>query len=273
MSNSKNLRAVAWVPGLPHILSPEKSAGYKAINESMRQMQMRFADRGVERILYYSTGWISVLGTSFQSKAELKGNHVDENWHELADLPFSFKVDAPFANKMAAAAGKSGFATAMVDYNGFPVDTGTIVADTLINQGRWRVNMVSSHVYSDFAATKKLGAAMREAIELDGVPTAVVAVSLLSTRYFTQDIKLNEDTIREKSDDQWNRRFLDHLTNGEWEHAEKCVPQFCAEAMPDMGLKALAFLRGVMGTESPKSEVCAYGALYGTGGAVVDAHI
>lgn len=269
MSQKHALAGAYFVPGLPHLLKPEWNPSYDRLATAMRQAGDRLAERGVERILYYSTQWMSVLGQSFQAKEDLRGEHVDENWHDVEDLGFSFRVDQPFAKTLAQAAEEAGYQSRLIDYEGFPVDTGTIVADRLLNQGRFRANMVSCCVYSDYAETKHLASTLAQAVADDGVPTAVVAVSLLSGRYFTSEIDYSRDQVRSETDDRWNRKILELLESGDYGEAESQVPEFAKACKADMGFKALAFLQGAGACERGGAEALAYGPIYGTGAAVV----
>lgn len=268
---SKMLKAAALVPGLPHVLSPELNPHYASLAKGLAAVGDRFKAEGVERVIYYSTQWISVLGHLYQAKEKLKGLHVDENWYALGDLPFDFKVDVPFAKKLAAAASASGYQTKLVDYEGFPVDTGTIVADKLLNKGRFKANMVSCCVYSDYADTVKLAGTIQKMIDEDGVKTGVVCVSMLSGRFFTTDIDPREDHVSNTDDDQWNKRMLELFERGHFDQAEKLAPEYAGAARVDMGFKALAFLRGVGALKERKAaKLHAYGPLYGSGAAVVE---
>jgi 2-aminophenol/2-amino-5-chlorophenol 1,6-dioxygenase alpha subunit len=268
---SQNLIAAALVPGLPHVLSPELNSHYKNLAEGLEAIGDRFHAEGVERVIYYSTQWISVLGHLYQAKKDLQGLHVDENWYALGDLPFDFKVDVPFAQKLAQAASAKGYQTKLVDYEGFPVDTGTIVADRLLNKGRFKTNMVSCCVYSDFADTIRLAGTVRGAIDEGGAKTAVVCVSMLSGRWFTTDMDPREDHVSSPDDDQWNKRMLELFEKGQFDQAEKLIPEYAGAARVDMGFKAMAFLRGVGALKQGNAaKLHAYGPIYGTGAAVVE---
>ena len=260
------------VPGLPHVLSTDKNPAYAKLASAAEALGDRLAAAGVQRLLYYSTGWISVLGQSFQARADLHGLHVDENWYAYGDLPFSFRVDAAAARRMAAEAAADGYQTKLIDYDGFPVDTGTIVADRLLNRDkRFSATMVSCCVYSDYADTVKLLGAVSRAVAADGVPTAAIAVSMLSGRFFTTDIDLREDHIAHPDDDRWNQRLLAALASGDAAEAKRLLPDYAKATKADMGMKALAFLEGTGGlSQGRKATVHAYGALYGTGAAVVE---
>lgn len=267
---TKNLKAALWVPGLPHVLKPELNKSYAELGKAMEKAGEQLKNQGVERIIYYSTQWISVLGHLYQAKKELKGYHVDENWYDLLDLPFNFKVDVPFADKLAKAATAQGYQTKLVDYEGFPVDTGTIAADRLLNQMQARTNMVSCCVYSDYADTVKLASTVRAEIEADNVATAIVVVSGLSGRWYTREIDFADDGVSDAGDDKWNQKMIALFENGAYEKAETLIGDYASACKVDMGLKGLAFLKGVGALNGGRKAKChAYGGIYGTGAAVL----
>ncbi len=260
----------AIVPGLPQVLAPSLSAGYAELAKATAAVGDRLHAEGVRRIVYFSTQWISVLGHSFQAKKKLEGLHVDENWYELGDLPFSFDVDVDCAKAMAAAAVQAGYQARLIDYDDFPVDTGTIVADRLLNRGRFTTSMVSCCVYSDYEDTAKLAGLLAAALAKDGVKTAYVAVTGLSGRYFTTEIDPREDHLSSPEDDKWNKRMLELLEKGRLAEAEKLIPEYAGACKVDMGLKALSFLKGAgVAAQGRTGTLHAYGALYGTGAAVL----
>lgn len=260
----------AWVPGLPHILRSDLNSDYARLAGACEQIGAEFKKQGVKRILYYSTQWVSVLGQSVQVRPRVTGRHVDENWYDIASLPFDFAVDNDLAKKLMAESKKAGLQVRGIDYEGFPVDTGTIVANKLINPMNLVAGMYSCCVYSDYEETIKIGALARRSAEtLDGV-TAIVVVSGLSGRYFTTEIDYREDHIRDPKDDVWNKKILAAMHNGEWKNLKEMLPNYCHECKVDMGFKGLAFLQGAGACEEGKTlKTIAYGAIYGTGAAVM----
>ncbi len=269
-SSSSYLKRVYWVPGLPHVLQPQLNDSYQKLHDGMLAIAADIAAQKIERLLYFSTGWISVLGQSVQLGQELRGRHTDENWHELADLEFDFAVDREFGLGLIGRFQQAGLPAHKIDYVGFPVDTGTLVADRLLNPRRLPVSMVACHVYSDFPATERIAHIVREQIEASQRATAVVCVSGLSGRYFTSDIDPREDRISDAADDRWNHKLLAWLESGDYKTLEAQLPEYAAATKADMGLKAYAFAKGVYGGRWPGHAKClAYGGLYGTGAAVV----
>jgi len=270
MSMGRNICGLYLVPGMPHLKT--NFAPYKELQQAMSRVQEDIARTGAQRILYYSTQWLSVLGVSFQARAELSGRHVDENWHELCDaLPFAMKVDCARAEKMALVANEQGFSTALIDFEGFPVDTGTIVADDVLNPDKLPVNMVSSHVYADHQATGKLAQTLAQVLSAaDELPTAVVGVSMLSGNYFTEEIDLREDHIRNDESIEWDRKMMNAWQGAEYDQADALLADYAGATKADMGLKAYSFLRGFMQVRGEQpAEVLAYGAINGGGAAVV----
>lgn len=272
MTTAKKITGV-WVPGLPHILKPEINASYNTLHHAMVDVGQELKRRDVKRILYYSTQWISVLGQSVQARANPKGVHVDENWHQEApNLSYDFKVDTTLAAKMVADLSSAGFQTRSVDYEGFPIDTGTIIAESLLNPTRIPSGMFSCCVYSDYAETIKLGAVLKKSLEAMDGNSAVVVVSGLSSRYFTTEIDLREDHIRTPEDDEANKKLLELMAQGAWNDIDAMRAAYCKTTKADMGLKALAFLEG-MGiactASGGKLATKAYGSIYGTGAAVL----
>jgi 2-aminophenol/2-amino-5-chlorophenol 1,6-dioxygenase alpha subunit len=271
MANSRILGA--WVPGLPHILKPTLNENYKLLSEAMTTVGRTFHEQGVSRILYYSTQWLSVLGQSVQTKETLRGSHVDENWYDFGSLDFSFKTDLLMANAVADGLSKNGFQTKKINFEGFPIDTGTIVANKLVNPNQLPTGTLSCCVYSDFLETVNLGQSAKSSLENLGGTSAVVVVSGLSGRYFTTEIDPREDHISSREDDVWNKKILALMSEGRWDEVYKIKDQYCKEAKVDMGFKALAFLEGLGLIEKGRTlKTLAYGPVYGTGASVMMAH-
>ncbi len=264
------LRGV-WVPGLPHILHPEKSAHWEMHYQAMKNLAENVSAQKPDVLIVYSTQWISVLGTSFQTHPHLKGVHVDENWYELGDLHFDFKTDPRLSESFAKGVEESGLPTKVVSYDQFPVDTGTIVALNFLNpNAQTPVCLVSSGVYCDSAASFKIGKIMHSRLKSAGKKGIFVASSLLSARYFTQNINPKEDRIRDERDGVWNRKILALLESGNLKEVEECAATFRRESVPDMQFNAFHWLSGTLSQNPVKGRVLSYGPIWGAGAAVVE---
>ena len=260
------------VPGLPHLAfeTPNADPGWQRLREAMQDAGQSVLACNPDVLVLYSTQWVSVLGHSFQFAAHPQGVHVDENWHELGDFPFSFAVDRDLTAAAAALAESKGLATRLVDYEGFPIDTGTLVALQAFNpDNRIPVMIVSSNIYAGKDDSMTLGKAVGEAIRQSGKRAVVVNCSLLSGRFLTDDVKAGTDRVSRAEDDDWNRRMLALLEKGDHDEALRLGPDFAAQANADMGFKGFYWLMGVLGMPASPAQVLAYGPLWGTGAAVV----
>ncbi len=262
--------ARALVSTAPQLLQPELNPAYQRLINGLRVVEADFKQRGVERIVYWSTGWISVLGQMFQSGGDLSGIHVDENWHDSSDLPFEFNIDQKLAADLCAVAESAGFPGKCVDYRDFSVDTATILADRFLNPSKIPVTMVACNVYCDSEKTKSLAGELFKVLDARKEKIAIVAVSLLSTSYHTSTINLSDDAIRGDAENAFVADFIRAVSTGDWKGLGETVARDATKIRTDMGLKAVSWLEGTMpaGKFDQPWHVLVTGPLYGASGIV-----
>ncbi|WP_378944807.1 hypothetical protein [Mesorhizobium sp. ANAO-SY3R2] len=241
----------------------ELTAGYRAANEALRAM-------APDVILLYSSQWVAVLDQPWQMKPRISGVHVDENWHEFGELRYDIDIDRDATEAMIRGTNALGIRAKGIDFDQFPIDSGTIVANTLLNglSGTPLV-IAGANIYHDYATTVKLGAmAARTAVQL-GRRVAIVGVGGLSGSIFRHEIDLARDRIRTPEDEAWNTRIMAMLEAGDLAGLNASVPNFVKEARADNGFKHFAWLEGAMGRAFAGARVLGSGAVYGSGQAVV----
>ncbi len=261
------------VPGQPHILlTPERNPGWASLKQSYEAIGREIERSGAELILLYSTQWFSVIGHLFQTAANPAWTLVDQNWYELGEIPYSFRIDPEFGALYAAICKEMGMQTATVDYHGFPIDTGTVVALKLLNPNNAvPASVVSCNIYAERDETRALGRAARTAIERYGKKAIVVVVSNLSNRYEVGEINPTHDHISSSKDDEWNRKILEMLGEGRLEDVAQVAREFGREANADMGFKAIWWLAALAGENNKyDGKVWDYQAVWGTGNAIVE---
>lgn len=257
------------VPGLPHLV--HGNGGWSALKDAMKRAGEQARATNPELLVIYSAQWISVLGHSFQADPNPKGCHVDENWYDMGDFPFSFKVDVPLAEKAAQKVEAQGLATKLVNYEGFPIDTGTLVALKYFNPDNdIPVMIVSSNIYCGREDSLKLGQAVGEAIAQSGKRAVAINCSSLSHRFFTHDIEPSQDTLSRKEDDEWNRKILDLVAQGKNKEVVEMGPDYAQAVGAEMMFKGYYWLMGLLNTPATRGDVMAYGPVWGTGAAVVE---
>jgi 2-aminophenol/2-amino-5-chlorophenol 1,6-dioxygenase alpha subunit len=260
------------VPGLPHVLlAAEKSPSWLSLKASYDLVRKEIEASDAEMILYFSSQWLSVLGYLFQADPEPEWTLVDHNWHEYGSIHYKFKIDTEFAHHYSQEVKALGHYVREVNYRGFPIDTGSIVAQKLINPvNRLPAAMSSCNMYGEKQETLAIGQAAMRAIEKYGKRVAVVVVSGLSFRFETKEIDPAKDRISSSKDDEWNRKVLDIMAEGRLEDVSEIAREYSRQANADMGFKGLWWLNGLCGkTNDFTGRVFDYQPIWGTGAAIV----
>jgi 2-aminophenol/2-amino-5-chlorophenol 1,6-dioxygenase alpha subunit len=261
------------VPGQPHILlAPDRNRGWASLKKSYQQVGREIEQSGAELLLLYSTQWFSVIGHLMQVDPNPKWVLVDQNWYDLGEIPYQFRVDPEFGKLYCALAKEAGMQAATVNYHGFPIDPGTVVALQLLNPNNTvPASVVSCNIYAERDETRELGRIARQAIDRYGKKTIVVCVSNLSNRYEVADIDPALDKISSAKDDEWNRKILEMFGEGRLEDVAQVAREFGREANADMGFKAVWWLAALMGENNRyDGAVRDYQPVWGAGCAIVE---
>jgi len=262
------------VPGIPHpLLCPDQNEGWARLRQGFEAARVAIEASGAERLLVYSTMWPSVIGHQIQADPEPTWVHVDELFHDLGSIPYTFRIDAEFSHLFKQTAESRGLHARTVAYHGFPIDTGSVVALKLLNpDNRIPATIVSSNVYADRAETIVLGKAARDAVDQSDKKTAVVVVMTLSNRLFTDFIEPETDHIHSPKDEEWNQKLLEFFADGRLEDVAQLsrTIQDQIRVHKVVNFKPMWFLSAVMGQHNRyEGLVHAYAPLFGTGGAVI----
>ena len=260
------------VPGRPHpLLAPELNPGWASIRASFDKVRAQIQSSEADLLVLYSTQWPSVIGHQIQADPEPEWSLVDDDFHELGTMAYKLRMDAAFAELYQQTATRRGLHTRTVAYQGFPIDTGTVVALRLLNpDNAIPATVVSCNMYADRAETLVLGKAARDAVDQSGRRAIAIAVTALSNRMFTSWIDPSEDAISSQKDDEWNRKILECFGEGRLEDVAQLARTFTREANADSRFKAIWWLAAAMGQHNRyRGEVFDYQPVWGTGAALV----
>jgi 2-aminophenol/2-amino-5-chlorophenol 1,6-dioxygenase subunit alpha len=259
------------LPGSPLPYVQRDNPPWGALASAMQKAGSALASVKPDTIVVYSTQWIAVLDQLWLNRPQVSGVHVDENWHEYGDLPFNLRIDTELTNAIVAVTHEVDIRSKGVDYDAFPVDTGTIVAANFLDpQGDCAMAVTSNNVYHNWDMTYQLGRLASAQADKLGRRIAVVGVGGLSGSAFRHTIEIADDHIANDIDDDWNKRILALMEAGAADEVVQLAPQYAAEAKVDMGFKHCAFVFGALGGQFSSATVHGYGPLYGAGGAVVE---
>jgi enamine deaminase RidA (YjgF/YER057c/UK114 family)/aromatic ring-opening dioxygenase catalytic subunit (LigB family) len=262
------------VPGLPQpLLTPDACAGYRRLRGAFDAARARIAAWAPDLLVVYSTMWPSILGHQVQADPNPRWTHVDELFHELGSIPYDFRVDAGFAAQAVGAMQRRGLHARTVAYHGFPIDTGSVVALSLLTpRNEVPAVIVSSNVYADRAETIVLGKATGDAVRDAGRRAVAVAVSTLSNRLFTDFVPPEQDRVHSAKDDEWNRKILEFLAAGRLEDVAQLsrAIQKQIRVKKVVNFKPMWWLSAAVGAHNRyRGDVLGYEGVFGTGSAVV----
>jgi len=260
----------------PHpqpLLSPDASEGYGKLRAAFEECRKRIEESEADIILVYSTTWPSIIGHQIQALENAVWTHVDDDFHYLGSMPYDFHMDTEFAHAMKDNCEKRGLEARTVEYEGFPIDTGSVVALQLLNpDNRIPACILSSNMYANRSETIVLGKAARDTLAQQGKKAVVVVVSSLSNRMFTEHIDPKEDRIHSQKDDDWNRKILEFFDDGRLEDLSQLSRDIHGQIRVQkvVAYKPAWWLAATMGQHNNyHGEVLAYEALHGSGGAVI----
>ena len=263
-----------YVPPQPHpLLAPEQNEGWGQLRSAFDTARERIEESDADLILIYSTTWPSVIGHQIQAHPEPEWTHVDDDFHFLGSMPYKFKMDTDFAHTYNENCGERGLHSRTIAYDGFPIDTGSVVALKLLNpDNRIPACIVSSNVYSNRSESIVLGKAARDTLKQQGKKAVVVVVATLSNRMFTEHIEPQDDRIHSAKDEEWNQKIMEFFGQGRLEDLSQLSREIHGQIRVQkvVAYKPVWWMAATMGqSNNYNGEVLAYAALHGSGGAVI----
>lgn len=262
------------VPVHPHpLLVPEQNEGWQRLRDAFDKARDQIAASDADLIIVYSTTWPSIIGHQIQADPNPTWTLVDQDFHDLGSMDYSFRIDVEFAEAWNKANHSRGLQSRTVAYNGFPIDVGSVVALKLLNpDNRIPAVIVSSNVYANRAETTVLAKACLDVLGKMGKKAVAVTAMSMSNRMFTEFIEAGDDKIHSLKDDEWNRKVLEFLEEGRLEDVAQLsrIIHQQIRVQKVVTFKPMWWLSAMNNNRNDLTgKVLAYEALYGAGGAVV----
>ena len=262
------------VPVHPHtVLAPEQNEGWAKLRAAYDEAADIITNSGADLLIIYSTTWPSIIGHQMISDPNPEWVMVDHDFHDLGSINYSFNIDAEFAALWNAENHSRGLQSRCVNYRGFPIDVGSVVALTLLNpDNKIPAVIVSSNVYADRSETTVLAKSCRDLVKKTGRKAVAITAMSLSNRMFTEHIDPKDDRIHSLKDDEWNRKILEFLTEGRLEDVGQLsrTIQQQIRVQKVVNFKPMWWLSAMNENRNDLTgEVLAYEAIHGAGCAVV----
>jgi 2-aminomuconate deaminase len=262
------------VPVHPHtVLAADQNEGWGRLRDAFGEAAQRIKDSGADLLIIYSTTWPSIIGHQIIADPNPEWVMVDNDFHDLGSIPYSFDIDEEFAHAWNQANENRGLKSRTVAYHGFPIDVGSVVALKLLNpDNAIPAVIVSSNVYANRAETTVLAKACMDVVKATGRKAVAVTAMSLSNRMFTKPIDPKDDKIHSLKDDEWNRKILEFLGEGRLEDVGQLSRTIHRQIRVNkvVAFKPMWWLSGMnQNRNNLTGEVLAYEAIHGAGGAVV----
>ena len=262
------------VPVHPHtVLAPDMNAGWRALRNAYDEAAQTIRDLEADLLIIYSTTWPSIIGHQIQADPNPEWVMVDHDFHDLGSIPYSFNIDAEFAHAWDDANRNRGLQSRCVNYKGFPIDVGSVVALTLLNpDNSIPAVIVSSNMYANRSETTVLAKSCLDVIKAQGRRAVAITAMSLSNRMFTDFIEPADDKIHSLKDDEWNRKILEFLEEGRLEDVGQLSRTIHRQIRVQkvVAFKPMWWLSAMNGNRNDLTgKVLAYEAIHGAGGAVV----
>ena len=263
------------VPVHPHtVLAPDQNEGWGKLRQAYDDAAQIIKDSEADLLIIYSTTWPSIIGHQLISDPNPEWVMVDHDFHELGSIHYSFNIDAEFAALWDAENKARGLQSRCVNYRGFPIDVGSVVALTLLNpDNKIPAVIVSSNVYADRSETTVLAKACKELVRKTGRKAVAITAMSLSNRMFTEHIEPENDRIHSLKDDEWNQKILEFLSAGRLEDVGQLsrTIQQQIRVQKVVNFKPMWWLSAMNDNRNNLTgKVLAYEAIHGAGCAVVN---
>ena len=262
------------VPVHPHtVLAPQQNEGWAKLRAAYDEAADIITNSRADLLIIYSTTWPSIIGHQMISDPNPEWVMVDHDFHDLGSINYSFNIDAEFAAMWNTENHSRGLQSRCVNYRGFPIDVGSVVALTLLNpDNKIPAVIVSSNVYADRSETTVLAKSCRDLVKKTGRKAVAITAMSLSNRMFTEHIEAKDDRIHSLKDDEWNRKILEFLKEGRLEDVGQLsrTIQQQIRVQKVVNFKPMWWLSAMNENRNDLTgEVLAYEAIHGAGCAVV----
>lgn len=253
------------LPGKHHGCRDAAIAGHREIGNRCRAL-------GVDTIVVFDVHWLVNAGYHVNCAPTFKGVYTsNELPHFIRNMPYEYVGDPTLGHLIAGTATAHGVHTRAHDQTTLGLEYGTLVPMRYMNEDRrFRVVSIAAWcAWHDLQDSRRLGAAVLEAIEKSDSTVAVLASGSLSHRF--NDNGSPEESIHEISREfhrQVDLRVVDLWRAGDFRTFCAMLPEYAKLCVGEGGMHDTAMLLGLLGWDAydrPAEIVTDYFASSGTG--------
>ncbi|WP_295890449.1 3,4-dihydroxyphenylacetate 2,3-dioxygenase [uncultured Vibrio sp.] len=230
-----------------------------AINGHKQIAQMA-KDLDVDTVIVLDTHWLVNAGYHVNSKDKFVGNYTSNEFpHFIQNLDYQYYGNSALGDKIAECATEKGVFTLSHQVESLELEYGTLVPMRYMNEdAQFKVVSIAAWcTVHDIDASRKLGEAIREAIEASDSRVMLLASGSLSHRIWNnEDYEANNGTftISKEFNRQVDLRVLDLWAQRDYSTFLEMLPDYANLCFGEGGMHDTAMLFGALGWDSYKGK-------------------
>ncbi|GLO62766.1 3,4-dihydroxyphenylacetate 2,3-dioxygenase [Vibrio sp. MACH09] len=252
---------ITHVPTMLMSEQPGKLFGCRdhAINGHKEIAQLA-RDNNVDTVVVLDTHWLVNAGYHINSKAHFKGVFTSNEFpHFIKDLPYEYEGNSKLGDLIADIATEKGVFTLSHQVESLELEYGTLVPMRYMNEDKHFkvVSVAAMCTVHSLESSRKLGEAIREAIEASDSRVMLLASGSLSHRIWdNEDYAANNGTftISKEFNRQMDLHVLEMWENGDIDTFLKMLPDYADKCDGEGGMHDTAMLFGALGWDNYKGK-------------------
>jgi 3,4-dihydroxyphenylacetate 2,3-dioxygenase len=274
----------AKITHVPSILLSEMEGPLKGCRDgamkSLSEIGKRARDRGATTYIVFDTHWLSNFGFHINANAHHKGTYTShEAPHMIQDLQYEVPGNPALADAIAARAADKGLQIRSHHVPTLALEYGTVVPMHYMNaDGAQTVVSIATPLFADFEEIRKVGEAVKEAVEQSGEKAVLLASGSLSHKLWPNK-KLGPDawtSISSEFNKQVDMLVLDLWRQRRYPEFLEMLPDYAVKCDGEGGMADTIMLFAALGWDAYKGEaeqLCDYFPSSGSGQINVEFHL
>ncbi|WP_068111302.1 3,4-dihydroxyphenylacetate 2,3-dioxygenase [Tropicimonas marinistellae] len=233
---------------------PLKGARQAAI-DGHAEIGRRAREAGADTFVILDTHWLVNAAYHINANHRFKGMFTSHEFPQfIKDLPYEYEGNAALGDLIAETARENGVYTLSHQVDSLDLEYGTLVPMRYMNRGPEPalkvVSVAAMCTVHSLEQSRKLGEAIREAIEKSDSNVALIASGSLSHQIWPNDIYAENNgtfTISSKFNEVVDRRVLEMWQNGETELFLQMLPDYAKYCDGEGDMHDTIMLFGALG--------------------------
>jgi 3,4-dihydroxyphenylacetate 2,3-dioxygenase len=264
---------ITHVPSMYLSEQPGKHHGVRqAAIDGHHEIGRRCRELGVDTIVVFDVHWLVNAGYHLNCAPRFEGIYTsNELPHFIKNMPYAYEGNPALGRAIAEAATEHGVPTRAHEDTSLHLEYGTLVPMRYMNGDR-RFKVISIAAWCNWHSlerSRRLGEAVRRAVEASPYTVAILASGSLSHRFI--DDGSPEEAMFDISDEffrQVDLRVVQLWQQGDFKTFVKMLPEYAVRCCGEGHMHDTAMLLGALGWDrydTPVEIVTPYFASSGTG--------